>query len=160
MIESLLLIIFFIVGGLAVLLAIFFFVIVVIRKSKSMLYLGLGLSIIPLFLYGLTFWFYDIHLPKQYKQEEINYLGTYELQNFQPNKNFRLTLYSNNIFEIDNIKDLNFSGKGIWKAGQTDDGQLTFYDNDKSIVFWAWPFHNNRIEIEQNNITFKFVKIE
>ena len=160
MTESFLLIIFFIIGGLAALLAIFFFVIALIRKSKTMLYLGLGVSIIPIVLYGLTFWFYDVHLPRQYKQEETNYLGTYELQNNQSNKTLELRLYSKNIFEIDKIKGIRFSGKGIWKAGQTDDGQFTFYDNNNSIVFWAWPFDNNRIEIEENGTTLKFIKIE
>ena len=160
MIESLLLIIFFIVGGLASLLAIFFFVIALIRNSKIMLYNGLGISVIPLVLWLLTYWFYDVHLPKQNKKEETNYLGTYVLETSNSINTTRLKLYSDNLFEIDNIDGMRFSGKGIWKAGKTDDGQLTFYDNNNSIVFWAWPYDNNRIEIEENSITFKFVKIQ
>ncbi len=159
MIESLILIIFFIIGGLASLLAIFFFVFALIRRSKAMFYLGIGVSIIPLVLYALTFWFYDIHLKSQYKQEQIDYLGTYLLQNTSSNENSELKLLTNNIFEIDKIDGIKFSGKGVWKSGQTDDGQLTFYDNHNSIVFWAWPFDNRIIEIEENGITFKFIKI-
>ena len=160
MIESFLLLIFFIIGGIASLFAVFFFVIALIRRSKTMFYLGLGISVVPLFLYGLTFWYYNIHMSGQYQQEQTNYLGTYVLQSPHSNEELTLILYSNNAFEIDRIKGFTFSGKGFWKAGQTEEGQLTFYNSQNSIVFWAWPYDNNRIEIEENSIQFIFIKIE
>lgn len=153
MFEGLILIIFFIIGGLTALLAIFFFVIALVRRSKTMLYFGLGISIVPLFLYGLSFWFYDIHIPALNQKEEMQYVGTYlsdtgkEItENGLPDKEaFKLQLYSNNTFQLERNEYLNFSGKGTWEADKTDDGKFTFKNNG-SIVFWATPYDMNRLK--------------
>lgn len=157
MFEGIILIIFFIIGALTALLAIFFFIIALVRQSKTMLYFGLGTSIVPLILYGLTFWYYDIHIPALNKKEEMQYVGTYlsdtgkEItENGLPDKKaFKLTLNSDNTFQLEQNEYLRFSGKGTWEAGTTDDGQFTFKNNG-SIIFWATPYNTNRLEVETN----------
>ena len=158
MFEGIILIIFFIIGGLTALLALYFFVIALVRQSKTMFHFGLVSSIVPLFLYVLTFWYYDIHIPSFNKREEIKYVGIYAsdtgkeiTDNGLPDKkSFKLTLNSDNTFELEENQYLNFSGKGTWKAGGTDDGQFTF-EKDGAIIFWATPYNTNRLEIETNS---------
>jgi len=57
MLEGVVLIIFFIVGALAALLALFMFVIALAKQSKTMFKIALTLCIVPLSLYGISYWF-------------------------------------------------------------------------------------------------------
>jgi hypothetical protein len=158
MFEGIILIIFFIVGGLTALLAVFFFVIAAVRQSKTMFKFGLLTAIVPLFLYSLTYWFYDIHIPKLNKQEEKRYVGTYvKVENNNPDNKeinytheIKLILNADNTFQLDQNTFTNFYGKGTWKAGATDDGQFEFRDNTNSIIFWAIPSDENKLEIDKN----------
>ena len=158
MLEGILLIIFFIVGGLTAIAAIFFLLTALFRKSKAMLTFGIFASIVPIVLYLITYWYYDIFIPRQNKLEETEYVGKYisntgkELtEDGLPDKNFfHLTINSNNTFDLEINNYINFSGQGQWNSGETDDGQLTFKDRN-SIVFWATPISNNSIEVEMSN---------
>ena len=55
----------------------FFFIVALIRRSKTMVKIGLIVSIIPISAYLLTYWYYEIHIPSLNKQEEEKYSGTY-----------------------------------------------------------------------------------
>ena len=105
MFEGIILIIFFIVGGLTALLALFFFVFALVRQSKTMFKIGLAVCIVPLFLYGLAYWFYDIHIPSLDKQTEEKYVGTYIMTHGNDDTtkyiDIRLTLNSDNTFHLD-----------------------------------------------------------
>lgn len=154
MFEGIILIIFFIVGGLTALLALFFFVVALVRKSKTMFKIGLAVCVVPLSLYGLTYWFYDIHIPRLNKQTEKNYAGTYNMTHSDDDttnyENVRLTLNSDNTFYLDKNNFTNFAGNGKWKAGATDDEQFEFKDNGNSIKFWASPYNGNKLVIDEN----------
>ena len=158
MFEGICLIIFFIIGGLAALLAVFFLVMALVRQSKRMFKVGLILAIIPLSLYALTYWFYNIHIPNSNKQQEKAYAGTYVMitsigtadKAILNMKQPRLILNMNNTFQLDKNEVTLFYGKGTWKAGATDDGQFEFKDNNNSIVFWATPSNNNKLEMDKN----------
>jgi len=155
MIESLLLIIFFIVGGLFLLLAVFFFAISAIRKSKTMFKLGIGVLIVPACLYGLTYWYYDIYIANSNKETEKEFVGKYFLisdddSTYSPTY---LKLYEDNTFELGRNNFSTFYGKGVWKAGATDNGQFEFKEskNDNSVIFWATPAkQNNNCMLELN----------
>ncbi len=155
MFEGIILIIFFIVGGLAALLAIFFFVIALVRQSKAMLLFGLFTSAIPLSLYGLTYWYYDVHIPGLNRELELEYVGTYHSQS--PVNSIIFVLKSDSTFEMKENKYFHFSGKGSWQAGATDDGQFEF-KNGNSLLFWASPLSSGRIEIQKDGIDFIFKK--
>ena len=158
MFEGIILIIFLIVGGLAALLALFFLIVGILRHSKTMLKIGLAVAVVPLSLFALTYWFYRIHVPNLNKQQEQECVGTYvmvspsssnEVSNAygqQP----RLVLNRDNTFQLDKNDFTAFYGTGTWKAGATDDGQLEFKDSKNSIVFWATPTGNNKLEIDKN----------
>lgn len=156
--EGLILIVFFIIGGLTALLAIFFFVLAIVRQSKRLFKIGLMIAAVPLFLYALTYWFYDIYIPGLNKQEEKEYAGTYVM--VSPNNTDdlsavygqqpKLILNADNTFQLDKNGFTAFYGKGTWKAGATDDGQFEFKDLDNSIVFWATPSNKNKLEIDKN----------
>lgn len=158
MFEGIILITFLIVGGLAALLALFFFIVGLVRHSKTLFKIGMAVSVVPLSLFALTYWFYRIHIPNLNRQQEQEYVGTYvmlspsnsdDLSNAyrqQP----RLVLNSDNTFQLDKNNFSAFYGKGTWKAGATDDGQFEFKDNKNSIVFWATPSNNNKLEIDKS----------
>ena len=154
MFEGIILIIFFIIGGLTALLALFFFVIALVRQSKTMFKIGLAVCIVPLFLYGLTYWFYDIHIPTLNKQTEEKYAGTYIMTHSDDDTttylDVRLTLNSDNTSQIDKNNFTDFTGDGKWKSGATDDGQFEFKDNSNSIKFWASPYNENKLVIDEN----------
>jgi hypothetical protein len=157
MFEGIILIIFFIIGGLTALLALFFFVIAIIRQSIRIFKIGLTIAVVPLFLYGLTYWFYDIHIAKLNKQEEKEYIGTYVMVSPTANdlsaaygQQPKLVLNADNTFQLDKNDFTAFNGKGTWKAGVTDDGQFEFKDAGNSIVFWATPSNKNKLEIDKN----------
>ena len=154
MFEGIILIIFFIVGGLTALLALFFFVIALVRQSKTMLKIGLAVCIVPLSLYGLTYWFYDIHIPSLNRQTEERYAGTYIMTRSDNDStkdiDVRLTLNSDNTFQLDKNNFSKFTGIGKWKAAATDDGQFEFMDNGNSIKFWASPYNENKLVIDEN----------
>lgn len=158
MFEGIILIIFLIIGGLAALLALFFFIVGLVRHSKTMLKIGLAVAVVPLSLFALTYWFYRIHLPNLNKQQEQEYIGIYVM--VSPNNSDdlssayrqqpRLILHTDNTFQLDKNDFTAFYGKGTWKAGATDDGQFEFKNNNNSIVFWATPTNNNKLEIDKN----------
>jgi len=154
MVEGIVLIIFFIVGGLAALLALFFFVVAVVRQSKTMFKIGLAVCIVPLSLYGLTYWFYDIHIPSLDKQTEEKYAGTYIMTHGDNDTTkymgVRLILNSDNTYHLDKNNFTDFAGNGKWKAGATDDGKFEFRDNGNSIKFWASPYNENKLVINEN----------
>ena len=154
MFEGIILIIFFIVGGLTALLALFFFVVALVKQSKTMFKIGLAVCIVPLSLYGLTYWFYDIHIPSLNKQTKEKYAGTYIMTHSDDDTtkyiDVRLTLNSDNTFHLDKNNFTNFAGNGKWKAGATDDGQFEFKDNGNSIKFWASPYNENKLVIDEN----------
>jgi len=169
MLEGIILIIFLIVGGLTALLAFFFFTFALVRHSKTMLKIGLAVAVVPLSLFALTYWFYRIHVPNLSRQQEQEYIGTYimvppnsfnDLDNIY-RKQPRLVLNEDNTFQLDKNDFTGFYGYGTWKAGATDDGQFEFKDKRNSIVFWATPSDNNRLEIDKNfsdRQTIVFVK--
>jgi hypothetical protein len=158
MFEGIILIIFLIVGGLAALLALFFFIVGLVRHSKTMLKIGLAVAVVPISLFALTHWFYDIHVPDLNRQQEQEYVGTYVT--VSPNNSDdvsnayrqqpRLILNADNTFQLDKNDFTAFYGKGTWKGGATDDGQFEFKDSNNSIVFWATPTGNNKLEIDKN----------
>lgn len=157
MFEGIILIIFFIIGGLTALLALFFFVLSIVRQSKRMFKIGLTIAVVPLFLYALTYWFYDIHIPGLNKQEEKEYAGTYVMVSSNADdlsaayrQQPKLVLNEDNTFELDKNNFTAFYGKGTWKAGATDDGQFEFRDAGNSILFWATPSDKNKLEIDKN----------
>jgi len=169
MFEGIILIVFLIIGGLAALLALFFFVLAAFRKSLTMCKTGLALTTIPLLLYAVTYWFYYIYVPKINKQEEKAYAGTYimvapysndtadSIYKYQP----QLILNTDNSFQLDPNDFTSFNGKGTWRAGATEDGHFEFRDNKNSIIFWAEPSNNNKLQIEReglNTQTITFVK--
>jgi hypothetical protein len=169
MFEGIIFIIFLIIGGITALLVLFFFVIAAVRRSKRMLKIGLAIAIIPLSLYALIYWFYDIHIPKLNKQAEKVYAGTYVMisPNTSGNTNAgytqptRLILNTNNTFLIDKNKFISFHGQGTWRAGATEDGHFEFRDNKNSIIFWAEPSGGNKLGIGiegLNTQTLEFVK--
>src|SRR5690606_39029319 len=116
----------------------------------------LAVSIVPLSLYGLTYWFYHIHIPRMNEQTEEKYAGTYIMTSSivdTTNRNYvRLTLNSDNTFHLDENNFTVFKGDGKWKAGATDDGQFEFKDNGNSIKFWASPYNENKLVIDENFI--------
>jgi hypothetical protein len=154
MFEVIVLIIFFIVGGLTALLALFFFVVAFVKQSKTMFKIGLAFCIIPLSLYGLTYWFYDNHIPSLNKQTEERYAGTYIMTNNDNDTteyiNVKLTLNNNNTFHLDKNNFTNFVGSGKWKTGATDEGQFEFKDNSNVIIFWASPYNENKLVVDEN----------
>jgi hypothetical protein len=158
MFEGIILITFFIIGGLTSLLAVFFFVLAIVRGSRAMFKIGLGIAIVPLSLYALTYWFYDIHIPKLNKQVKIEYVGTYVLISTNGSDDMgtayktqtKLVLKTDNTFWIDKNDFMSFYGEGTWKAGATDNGQFEFKDKRNSIVFWAEPLDSNRLKIDKN----------
>jgi|GEM_PF-4058577 len=169
MFEGIILIIFFIIGGLTALLTLFFFVIAIVRQSKRMFKIGLAIAIVPLSLYALTYWFYDIHIPKQNKQVEKIYAGTYVMISPSTSGNAnaaykqppQLILNTDNTFLLDKNKYITFHGQGTWRAGATEDGHFEFRDNQNSIVFWAEPSGGNKLGIGiegLNTQTLEFVK--
>lgn len=158
MFEGIILIIFLIVGGLTTLLALFFFIVALVRHSKTMLKIGLAVAAVPLSFFVLTYWFYSIHIPNLNRQQEQEYVGTYimlppnsldDLTNIYKQQP-RLVLNADNTFQLDKNDFTGFYGNGTWKAGATDDGQFEFKDKTNSIVFWATPSDNNRLEIDKN----------
>lgn len=123
-------------------LAFFFFVIAIVRRSKPMFKLGTAVAIAPLSLYALTYWFYDVHIPRLNKQQEKAYAGSYTLiMNREENtdipyeKQARLLLNADNTFELGRNDFINFHGKGTWRAGATDDGQFEFRDSNNAVLF-------------------------
>lgn len=169
MLEGIILIIFFIIGGLTALLALFFFVLAIARKSKRMFKIGLGIAVVPLSFYALTLWFYDIHIPKQNKQVEKVYAGTYVMVWPSTSENFasadaqppQLTLNTDNTFHLDKNKFIRFYGHGTWRAGATEDGHFEFKDKSNSVIFWAEPSGGNRLGIDiegLNTQTIEFMK--
>ena len=131
MFEGIIFIIFLIIGGITALLVLFFFVIAAVRRSKRMLKIGLAIAIIPLSLYALIYWFYDIHIPKLNKQAEKVYAGTYVMisPNTSGNTNAgytqptRLILNTNNTFLIDKKSSSVFMVKG--HGGQVQQKTVT-----------------------------------
>ena len=168
MLESILLIIFFIIGGLAALLALFFFIVAIVRHSKSMFKIGLAITIVPLFLFGVIFWYYDIHIPILNWQIEKSYAGKYvmipEGDPYHPSyiygSNPRLILNRDGSFHLDSNHFSRFSGRGTWRSGATDDGQFEFRDNRNAIVFRANPSNNNKLEIVNHNGGQKLVFVK
>lgn len=169
MFEGILLIAFFIIGGLTALLALLFFVIAAFRKSKTMFKIGLGITTVPLLLYILTYWYYHIHIPELNKRVENAYAGTYVMlasssvgnSGIKYQQQPQLILNTDNTFKLDQNDFTSFSGKGTWRAGATEDGHFEFRDNKNTIVFWAEPLNNNRLQIETeglNTQTITFVK--
>jgi hypothetical protein len=165
MIEGILFVIFSIVGGLSALAALFFFIVSLVRQSKTMFKLGLAICIVPVSIYGLIFWYYDIHIPRLNRQMEQRYAGTYTMNvsNSDTNVNTEVSLVLNrdNTFRLDKNNLINFIGDGKWKAGATDDGQFEFRDNKNSIRFWASPHNDNELVIDRNikySRTIIFVK--
>ena len=154
MFEGIILIIFLILGGLTALLALFFFVVALARKSKTMFKIGLCVCIVPLSLYGLTYWFYDIHIPSLNKQTEERYVGTYIMTHSDDDttkfEDVRLTLNKDNTFHLDKNSFTDFAGNGKWKAGATDDGQFEFKDGGNSIKFWASPYNETKLVINES----------
>ncbi|RPD43443.1 hypothetical protein [Paracnuella aquatica] len=169
MFEGIILIIFFIIGGLTALLALFFFVFALFRKSKRMLKIGLGIAVVPLSLYALTYWFYDIHIPKLNKRVEKVYAGTYimvwpgtsENTGSADKQPTQLILNTDNTFQLDKNKFTSFYGHGTWRAGATEDGHFEFKDKNNSIIFWAEPSGGNKLGIGiegLNTQTIEFMK--
>lgn len=158
MFEGIVLIIFFIIGGLTTLLALFFFVIAIIRQSKPLFKFGMLITIVPLSLYGLTYWFYHIHIPDLNKQAEQAYAGIYVMITSDStgitNSTFKespqLILNVDNTFHLDRNDFTSFYGKGTWKAGATDEGQFEFKDSINFVIFWAMPSNHNRLEINRD----------
>ena len=139
-------------------LALFFFIVGLVRHSKTMMKVGLAVAVVPLSLFALTHWFYRIHIPGLNRKQEQEYVGTYVM--VSPNNSDdlinayrqqpRLVLRTDNTFQLDKNDFIEFNGKGTWKAGATDDGQFEFKDSNNSIVFWATPTNNNKLEIDKN----------
>jgi uncharacterized protein with PQ loop repeat len=158
MFEGIILIIFLIVGGLAALLALFFFIVGLVRQSKTMFKTGLAIVVVPLSFFALTYWFYRIHIPNLNRQQEQEYVGIYVLVSSNNSYDMsnaytqqpRLVLNADNTFQLDKNDFTAFYGKGTWKAGATDDGQFEFKDSKNSIIFWATPSNNNKLEIDSN----------
>ena len=158
MFEGIILIIFFIVGGLTTLLALFFFVLAIVRQSKTMFKIGLGITVVPLSLFALIYCFYYIHIPNLNRKNDKAYAGTYVMiltnDSGDANGVYRqqpqLVLKEDNSFHLDKNHFTSFYGEGTWKSGATDDGQFEFRDKTKSIVFWATPYNNNKLEIDKN----------
>ena len=130
---------------------------------------GLSIAIVPLSLYVLTYWFYEIHIPKMNKQIEKVYAGTYvmvwpsisEYTNSAYTQIPQLVLNTDNTFLLDKNKYITFHGQGTWRAGATEDGHFEFRDNKDSIIFWAEPSGGSKLEIViegLNTQTLEFVK--
>ena len=154
--EGIILIISFIIGGLTALLAAFFLVASAVRQSKTMFKIGLSICLIPLSLYGLSYWYYDVHIPRLTKRMEEKYSGTY-LMVQADNKtlissNVKLILSPDNTFQLDENDIMPCIGRGKWKAAATDDGQFEFKDNFNSTQFFASPYNDNRLVINEHFI--------
>ena len=158
MLEGILLILFTIIGGLTTLLALVCIILAIVRKSNRLLKIGTLVALIPLTLFALSYWYYNIHIPKLNKQQEKAYTGTYIMTtttNIPDNDMIntpppRLILNADNTFQLEKNSFISFYGKGTWKAGATDDGQFEFKDHNNSTVFWATPSNNNKLEIDKN----------
>lgn len=153
MFEGIILILISIIVGLTTMLALFLLISGLVKKSKPLIQIGLIICIIPAFLIGLFYWYYNIHLPNINKQEESKYTGTYFLQmtpgtdsgDFKTPKT--LILHADNTFELNKSEVFDYSGHGSWRSGATDDGQLEFKNDQGHILFWAMPINYNRLEI-------------
>jgi len=156
MFEGILLIIFAIIGGMTTLPVVFFIIVGILRHSKTMIRIGCLVALIPLTLFCLVYWFYDIHIPNHYKKQKLDYIGTYTLISSDDTKSEneaeslpKLTLYPNDTFEISKSSYLFYFGKGTWKVGATDEGQFEFKDSLNTTIFRAMPSNNNKLEIDK-----------
>lgn len=141
------------------LLSLFFFGAAIIRPSKTMLKIGLAVSVIPLSLYGINYWYYHIHVPRLNKKTEQSYLGSYRMllneNDTTGNIRVQLTLNDDNTFFLDSNDVINFAGKGKWRAGATDAGDFEFTDDDDSLKFLVSPYSENKLMINENFIDRK-----
>jgi hypothetical protein len=167
MLEGFILIIFFLIGLLASLLAVLFFVFAAIRGSKTMLKTGLFVTIIPLSLFFISYWFYEIYIPKINKQVERLYVGTYvmlpqvdEKPDIDNKMRPRLILNSDNTFQLDRNDLIPFHGKGTWRAGETEDGHFGFRDIKDSTIFLAEPLNSNKLGVGIEGLNTQTIEFE
>jgi len=87
------------------------------------------------------------------KQIEEKYLGTfimtYRGDDTTKYLDVKMTLKGDNKFHLDKNDFTDFSGNGFCKSGATEDGQFVFRDMSNSIIFWASPYNENKLIIDE-----------
>jgi len=134
MLESLIFIVLVFLGVGSLIFSIFFILFALIKNEKYLIKGSFYSLAIPLFCFGLIFFFYSVIKPmSNYSQMEV-YSGNY----ISEDGNFNMVLNSDGTYVSDSIPKLRIYRKGIWKTGGVD-GYFEFYDNNGKGLSHVWP---------------------
>ena len=124
--ESLLFISLILIGTLFLLISLITLIVGLAKKSSKLKKTALGIGVVPIFCFGLIFFWYLIVIPSFNETEMEEFAGTYVLndsiQNLSNENNGQTTLIllSNGTYKFDGIKNFGLEKNGNWRTGGVD----------------------------------------
>lgn len=156
MLESLLFVLLVIVGAVSFFAAFFTVIFGFSAKHKLALKIGKYLFAIPVFCFGLIFFWYNIAIPSFNNSQQIEYSGTYKTENTL--LDFKLYLKADGTYHYDSIPNMRIPKKGLWKTGGID-GYFEFMNLKGNLESHVWPgvFENKKyltFSLEEGELRF------
>lgn len=156
MLESLLFMFLIFVGSAFVFISFFTVIFGFFAKHKNALKIGKYLFLIPIFCFGLIYFWYNIAVPSFNKSQQKEFSGTYKLDNSL--SDIKLYLNADGTYYYDSIPNMRIPKKGLWKTGGID-GYFEFMNLKGNLESHVWPgeFKNEKyltIDLEEGKLRF------
>lgn len=140
------------VGIIGLIFSIIITAIGIIKNSKQMKYGGLLILIIPLFSYGIIFFWYGLIISNFNNTEMSEYSGKYHSNSLKSKiflrdnnlseREYSLKLNNNGTYQFDSTAGINLWKIGNWETGGVD-GSFYFYNNEDKLVEIIYPLGTN-----------------
>ena len=132
MLESLVFMFLIFIGGISLLFSIIFILYALISNNKRRIKTSLYSLSIPIFCFGLIFFWYGIMVLSFNNSEMKDYSGTY----INEISNLEIELKEDGTFIADSIPKLELTKTGTWKTGGVD-GMFEFYDSHGNLIYYV-----------------------
>ncbi|MDP2068767.1 MAG: hypothetical protein Q8K04_07350 [Lutibacter sp.] len=149
MLESLIFMILSFIGIIGLIISIIILIIGLIKKSRKLKMTGMIFLMIPIFCYGLIYFWYNKVIPNSNDKLSNEFVGKYSTHKIKSKKFLKrnglfdkerfLILKADGTYEFDTIPGVNLWKTGKWKTGGID-GAFEFYNEKGEKTEFGFPF--------------------